>query len=284
MLYPHGVAGSDGKIDPELGYVQTMIDYLPASLRGLMMAGFLAAYMSTIGTHLNLGASYLTNDIYRRFMVRGQSERHYVVASRVATLIVMLLSIGGALAMHSVGDAWKYLFNLTAGVGLVMILRWYWWRVNAWSEIAALAASALVSNAIILGNVFPASDPNAQAETLLVTVPVTTVVWFAVTFLTPAEGERTLREFYRRVRPHPLGWRPIERLEPGVLQDEPLGVTVLDWLAGCGLVYATLFGIGKVVLGEVPLGLAYLAGAVLCGALIGYNATRGAGRARVPAA
>ena len=122
-----------------------------------MLAGFLAAYMSTMGVHLNLGASYLVNDIYRRFMAPDRTERHYVVASRVATLIVMLLSIGGALAMHSVGDAWKYLFNLTAGVGLVMILRWYWWRVNAWSEIAALAASALVSNALILANVFPSA-------------------------------------------------------------------------------------------------------------------------------
>src|SRR5271165_5770621 len=190
VLYPHGVAGSDGKIDPELGYVQAMIDYLPAWLRGLMIAGFLAAYMSTMGTHLNLGASYLTNDIYRRFVVRHASEGHYVLASRLATLIVMLLSVAAALSMHSVGDAWKYLFNLTAGVGLVMILRWYWWRVNAWSEIAALSASALVSNAIILGRVFPDSDPNAQAETLLVTVPITTLVWLAVTFLTPAESRQ----------------------------------------------------------------------------------------------
>jgi solute:Na+ symporter, SSS family len=280
VLYPHGVLGSDGKIDPELGYIRAMIDYLPISLRGLMVAGFLAAYMSTIGTHLNLGASYLTNDIYRRFIKPDATDAHYVVVSRFATLIVMVLAMIGAYANNSVGDAWKYLFNLTAGVGLVMILRWYWWRVNAWSEIAALVTSALVSNAIILGHVFPDSDPNAQAETLLVTVPITTLVWLVVTFLTPAESRETLTNFYQKVRPHALGWRPIERIAPAGPQEESLGVTVLDWIAGCGLVYATLFGIGKLVLGDLGQGLVYLAVAALCGCLIGYNATRGAARAR----
>jgi Na+/proline symporter len=203
VLYPHGVAGADGKIDPELGYVQAMIDHLPLSLRGLMMAGFLAAYMSTIGTHLNLGASYLTNDLYRRFINRDASDHHYVVASRVATVVVMFLAAVGAFTMTSVGDAWKYLFNLTAGVGLVMILRWYWWRVNAWSEISALVASALVSNALLFFKVF--SGPNETAQILLVTVPATTLVWLAVTFATKPDEESTLVRFFERVRPSPLG-------------------------------------------------------------------------------
>ena len=128
VLYPHGVTNAAHVVDPELGYVQAMVDYLPAWLRGLMLSGFLAAYMSTMGTHLNLGAAYLTNDLYRRFFVPDAGERHYVVASRVATVVVMGLALVGGLAMTSVGDAYKYLFNLTAGVGLVMILRWYWWR------------------------------------------------------------------------------------------------------------------------------------------------------------
>ena len=283
VLYPHGVAGPDGAIDPELGYVQAMIDHLPAALRGLMIAGFLAAYMSTMGTHLNLGASYLTNDIYRRFLVRDASERHYVRASRVATLIVMVLAVVGALSMHSVGDAWKYLFNLTAGVGLVMILRWYWWRVNAWSEIAALATSALVSNGILLANVFPASDPNAQAETLLVTVPVTTAVWLAVTLLTAPERQETLVNFYRRVQPSARGWRPIERIAPATEAAEPLGIGIVEWFAGCGLVYATLFGIGKLVLGDVTSGVLFLAVAAVCGALIGFGLSRPSSRRTVPA-
>jgi SSS family solute:Na+ symporter len=274
VLYPHGVVGPGGKLDPELGYVQAMIDYLPAWLRGLMIAGFLAAYMSTMGTHLNLGASYLTNDLYRRFLKPQADERHYVLVSRLATMLVMALALLGANVMTNVGDAWKYLFNLTAGVGLVMILRWYWWRVNAWSEIAALATSALVSNGIILLRIFPASDPDATAKTLLLTVPVTTLVWIAVTFFTKPEPQATLLRFYERVRPSALGWGPVAvhaRPGPGA---EPLAVNALDWVAGCGLVYGSLFGIGKLVLGDRSQGFAYLAGAALCAGVIAFNLTR----------
>jgi Na+/proline symporter len=272
VLYPHGVVGADGKVDPELGYVQAMIDHLPVALRGLMMAGFLAAYMSTIGTHLNLGASYLTNDLYRRFVNRDASDAHYVAISRVATVVVMLLAAVGAFTMTSVGDAWKYLFNLTAGVGLVMILRWYWWRVNAWSEISALVASAVVSNALLIFNVF--TGPNATAEILLVTVPVTTLVWLAVTFATKPDDEATLVRFFERVRPSPLGWRPIARVATTGAGEESLGLNALDWVAGCGLVYGTLFGIGKLVLADLTQGLVYLAIAAICGGTIAYNVAR----------
>jgi SSS family solute:Na+ symporter len=274
VLYPHGVIGQDGKVDPELGYVQAMIDYLPAWLRGLMMAGFLAAYMSTMGTHLNLGASYLTNDLYRRFWVPKASEKHYVLISRVATLLVMALAMAGAYAMNSVGDAWKYLFNLTAGVGLVMILRWYWWRVNAWSEIAALSTSALVSNVILARGVFPASDPDALAKTLLVTVPVTTLVWIVVTLCTRPERQETLVRFYERVRPYAIGWRPIAAIAHTPGEIEPLGVSLIDWIAGCGLVYGTLFGIGKLVLAEPGAASGWLVLAALCAAVIFINVRR----------
>ena len=272
VLYPNGVAGSDGKIDPELNYIQAMIDHLPAWLRGLMIAGFLSAYMSTMGTHLNLGASYLTNDIYRRFIKPEGTDAHYVFASRVATLIVMALAIAGAFANQSVGDSYIYLYNLTAGVGLVMILRWYWWRVNAWSEISALVASALVSNFLLLANVF--TDGNKTAEVLLVTVPITTLVWIVVTFVTTPEPDATLVRFYERVRPSAFGWKRIAgiaRIAPG---SEPLGINFVDWLAGCGLVYGALFGIGKIVLGNLGAGLGYLALAAICGTIIAYNVTR----------
>jgi len=274
VLYPHGVRGPDGKIDVELGYIQAMIDHLPAWARGLMIAGFLAAYMSTIGTHLNLGASYLTNDIYRRFLRPGASEQHYVWISRAATVVVMLLAVLGAYANNSVGGAWVYLFNLTAGVGLVMILRWYWWRVNAWSEIAALGTSALVSNLLLGLKVF--TDANATAETLLVTVPVTTLVWIAVTYLTPPESDATLVRFFERVRPSPLGWGPIARrarVGPG---EESLAVNAIDWIAGCGLVYGALFGIGKIVLGDIVPGVLALALAAGCGGVIAFNLSRAA--------
>ena len=272
VLYPTGVIGSDGKVDPELNYIQAMIDHLPAWLRGLMIAGFLSAYMSTMGTHLNLGASYLTNDIYRRFMKPDASDRHYVVVSRIATLIVMILAIAGANLNNSVSGAYVYLYNLTAGVGLVMILRWYWWRVSAWSEIAALVASAVISNSLLLFHVF--TDANANAEVLLVTVPITTLVWIVVTYLMPAESDATLLRFYERVRPSAFGWKRIAALARPAPGAEPLGINAIDWVAGCGLVYGALFGIGKIVLGSLGTGLGYLAIAAACGAVITYNVTR----------
>jgi solute:Na+ symporter, SSS family len=267
VLYPHGVIGASGAVDPELGYVQTMVDHLPVALRGLMMAGFLAAYMSTIGTQLNLGASYLTNDLWRRFVDKDRDERHYVVVSRWMTVVAMVLAALVTVAMTSVGEAWKYMLTLTAGVGLVMILRWYWWRINAWSEIAALAASAVVGSWCYLSGVVAGDDPNATAKRLLITVAVTTVVWLVVTFVTKPEAEDTLTRFYAKVRPSGAGWGPIAKLVPGGSEDN-LGIALLDWFAGLGLVYGTLFGIGRLVLGELGQGLLWCLLAVVCGAVI----------------
>lgn len=270
VLYPHGVIGANGKIDPELGYVQTLVDHLPVALRGLMMAGFLAAYMSTIGTQLNLGASYLTNDLWRRFVRPNDTERHYVVVSRWMTVVALVLAAVVTQFMSSVGDAWKYLLTLTAGVGLVMILRWYWWRVNAWSEISALAASAIVGSWCYVSGVVAGDDPNATAKRLLITVAVTTVVWLVVTFVTKPESEATLTRFYERVRPSPGGWGPIARLVPARSEDN-LGLALIDWVAGLGLVYGTLFGIGGLVLGDLGKGLAWVVLAAVCGAVIARN-------------
>src|SRR5579883_3038346 len=145
ILYPH-------LADPETGYIRVMIDYLPASLRGLMVAAFAAAFMSTIGTQLNWGASYLVNDCYRRFMNRGEPERHYVRVSQIATMFLFVASIIVTSRMDSIGAAWKYLLATGAGTGIVYILRWYWWRINAWSEIAAMVAAAVTS--LLLQTVF----------------------------------------------------------------------------------------------------------------------------------
>jgi SSS family solute:Na+ symporter len=153
-----------------------------------------------------------------------------------------------------------------------MILRWYWWRVSAWSEIAALVASAVISNALLFFHVF--TDANANAEVLLVTVPITTLVWIVVTYLMPAESDATLLRFYERVRPSSFGWKRIASLARPAPGAEPLGINAIDWLAGCGLVYGALFGIGKIVLGSLGTGLGYLAIAAACGAVIAYNVTR----------
>ncbi len=271
VLYPHGVVGQDGKVDPELGYVQTLVDYLPPSLRGLMLAGFAAAYMSTIGTQLNLGASYLTNDLYRRFIRSGASEKHYVAISRVMTGVCLILAAAVTPLMHSVGDAWKYMLTMTAGVGLVMILRWYWWRINAWSEISALAISAVAGSALYAFNVVAGDDPNATAKRLLITVAITTVGWIAVTFATQPETEATLIRFFERVRPDDFGWKRIARIAAPAPAGDSLGLALVDWLAGLGLVFGTLFAIGDFVLAEPLPGAGFAILALACGALILRN-------------
>ncbi len=259
VLYPAGVVGTDGKLDAELGYVRVLIDYLPVWLRGLMMAGFLAAYMSTIGTHLNLGASYFTNDIYRRFIRPKADEGHYVTVSRWMTIVCVVLAAIVSQYMTSVGEAWKYLLTCTAGVGLVMILRWYWWRINAWSEIAALATSALVGSALYLFNVIPGDDPNATAKRLLITVAVTTLTWLVVTLATKPESDETLVRFFERVRPNAAGWQKIEQRSAVGPAGDALGIAFIDWIAALALIYGTLFGIGKLILGEPLAASAFLA-------------------------
>ena len=274
VLYPAGVKDASGHVDPALGYVQAMIDHLPVSLRGLMMAGFLAAYMSTIGTHLNLGASYLTSDVYRRFIKPDASQAHYVWVSRAATILAMLLAAFVTLFMDSISGAWQFLLSFGAGAGLVMILRWYWWRISAWSEISALIASAIIATLLNVLHVFPERDPNAFAKTLLVTIAATTLIWLTVTLLTKPESAATLGQFYDRVRPDPLGWRPVALARGDARAPSRLGLGVADWIAGCGLVYAALFGIGKLVLGEPLVGLADLLLAGACLAFIVRNVNR----------
>jgi hypothetical protein len=281
VLYPHGVIGQDGKADPELGYVQTLVDYLPPSLRGLMLAGFAAAYMSTIGTQLNLGASYLTNDLYRRFVRKDAGEKHYVMISRVMTGVCLVLAAAITPLMHSVGDAWKYMLTMTAGVGLVMILRWYWWRINAWSEISALAISAVAGSALYAFNVVAGDDPNATAKRLLITVAVTTVGWIAVTFATQPETEATLIRFFERVRPDDFGWKRVARMAAPATAGDSLGLALADWLAGLGLVFGTLFAIGDFVLAEPLPGAGFALVAIVCGAIIARNLNRPAIKATV---
>jgi len=253
-------------VDKESGYVHAFVDLLPTPFKGFMMAGFAAAYMSTIGTQLNWGASYLVNDFYKRFLKPDESQRHYVAVSRVATIVLFLASILVSRHIDSVGAAWQYLLALGAGTGLVLILRWYWWRINAWSEISAMVASFVI--ALICLRVIPPrfapGDPNAQAWVMLVTVASSTVVWLTVTFLTPPEPPAVLQAFYRRVRPGGPGWRRVCR-DAGFPREPIAGGALAwtNWVAGIVAAYATLFGIGKLVFGETNLGLGLLVVAAL---------------------
>ncbi|HYK82813.1 MAG TPA: sodium:solute symporter family protein [Gemmatimonadales bacterium] len=257
-----------GLADPETGYIRVMIDYLPSSLRGLMVAAFAAAYMSTIATQLNWGASYLVNDFYRRFVHRQADERHYVRASRVATVLLTVISAAVSFRLESIGGAWKLLFATGAGTGTVLLLRWYWWRINAWSEVSAMIAAFVVSVLLQTVGGLDRDQPVDFAWIMLGTVAVTTVVWLAVTFATRPESPETLVAFYRRTRPSRAGWGPVAALAPDVRPSADGLANLVDWAAGCVLVYAVLFGVGKLLLletlpGLLLLGLAALAGGVI---------------------
>jgi SSS family solute:Na+ symporter len=268
LLYPAGIGPTH---DHEAAYVQAFVDLLPTPWRGFMMAGFAAAYMSTVGTQLNWGASYLVNDFYKRFLNRTATEKHYVAISRWATVFLFLASAVVTHYLGTIEGAWKFLLALGSGTGLVLILRWYWWRINAWSEISAMVASFVVSIAAIniIKPRFPAGDLRADAWVMLVTVAVSTVVWLGVTFATKPEPERVLEAFYRRVRPGGPGWAKVSERAGFGRETIPGGALAwTNWIAGIVAVYSTLFGIGKLVLGNLLEGLIMLAIAVVAFAWI----------------
>jgi solute:Na+ symporter, SSS family len=251
--------------EPEKGYVMVLRDFLPPALRGLMIAAFLAAFMSTVGTQLNWGTSYLINDFYRRFIKRRASEKHYVMVSKL--FIVLLVILSGYTAAHitSIQSAWKLLLGIGAGTGGVLLLRWYWWRINAWSEISSMIAAFVVSVSLLKAG-FSEDDPVQFAKSTMLTVAVTTVVWIVTTFLTSPETEDRLLKFYRRVQPTVHGWKHIAKLAPEIKPVRDLRANTFDWIMGCALVYCCMFGIGELVLQAWLTGLLLL----LCGGVAGY--------------
>ncbi|HEY1240445.1 MAG TPA: sodium:solute symporter family protein [Bryobacteraceae bacterium] len=271
VLYQHDPGFQQ---DPETGYIRVMIDHLPAWLRGTMVAAFAAAFMSTVGTQLNWGASYLVNDFYRRFVRPDASDRHYVRASQLATVLLTIISAVITRYMDSIAGAWQLLIVTGAGTGTVLILRWYWWRINAWSEVSAMAAAFVVS--VVLQTKFGLSsgDPHGFAYIMLVTVAITTAVWLAVTFLTAPEPEAQLVSFYKRVRPAAALWKPIARLAPEVPPSRELKYSFFDWIAGCAMIYGALFGAGKVILKDYATGILLLAIAFFAGLYIYRDLSR----------
>ena len=272
ILYPE-------LVDKESGYIRTLLDpnVFPSYLRGFMLAAFAAAYMSTIGTQLNWGASYVINDFYRRFVNRSQTEKHYVIASQIVTLLLMGASVVVTFYMDSIGGAWKLLLVTGAGTGTVLLLRWYWWRINAWSEVSAMICAAIVS--IFLQSVLKWNSdmPLDFAYLMLVTVGVTTVVWVVVTMMTSPEPIETLVAFYRRVRPEGPGWTDIAAradLSASHAQGR-LSLQVLNWVLGVALIYGTLFGIGKLIFKEWVAGFAFLLVAIIAGIFISRSLSQG---------
>lgn len=238
--------------DHELAYPKFMVDYLPNGMYGLLIASMCAAFMSTITTHLNWGSSYFIVDIYKRLIKKDGTDKHYVFASRVA--LVILLIIGSIIAynMQTIEGAWKFLFSFSAGVGPVYVLRWYWWRINAWSEISALFFSGLFAS--IFTKIPALASAGQYPLRLILILLATTVMWVIVTYLTKPEDTKTLKEFFLRVRPAGAGWKPIIaeiEKETGVkvVIKEKLPAEILAFFLGTTMVYSAYIGLGKIVLG-----------------------------------
>ncbi len=273
LVFPMG-SGADPALmaDPELAYPMMIRELMPAGLRGLMVATFLAAFMSTMDTHLCWGASYMVNDVYRRFVRRDATERHYVTASRVAVVGLAVLAAFVAWQMESIQRGWIYIIELTAGVAVVWLLRWYWWRVNAWAEIAAMAGSVVLANGrLLLGAVqaaipLPAGFMNfadrfyapemdlVRAVVILVTC---TLVWLIVIRFTSPEKDEVLDRFHRRVRPG--GWWAPVAARTGVVSGDPGAARMWTGFGfGALFVYGSLLGIGCMLTGRAAIGAVLL--------------------------
>jgi SSS family solute:Na+ symporter len=259
VLYPH--LGFDEKGE---GYVMVMRDYLPSGLLGLLVAAFFAAYMSTIATHLNWGTSYVINDFYRRFIRRDADESHYVLVSRIATVLFMVLSLLVTSQIQRISAVWEFILAISGGVGLVLILRWYWWRINAWSELTAMFAPLVPYTVItaIRTSLSP-DDPWVMyldfPYSLFGIVGFTTIAWLTVTMLTKPTDEEVLMSFFRRVRPGGKGWQRIASKMPEVNADTNIQGMIINWIAGVVLVYMALFGTGKLIFGDMVLALVFYA-------------------------
>src|SRR5229473_1404759 len=267
VLYPH-------LEHPETGYMLIVSQHVPPALRGIVIAGFMAAFMSTIATQLNWGASYLVSDFYRRFIKRDADDKHYVMMSRVSTVLLVIASALVSVLLADIRSGWQAVLEVGAGTGGVYLLRWYWWRINAWSEISAMATALVMTILLRLAAPFSGTSPVVFAKTALTTTAVTTLVWLAVTYATKPEPEQVLLTFYRSVRPQITGWQPIARLAPQVPPSRDLGRNLASWVLGCFMVYLALFGLGHVLLGPMWEGLVLLMISAICAGMLYSNISR----------
>ncbi len=232
-----------------------MLVFVPHGLLGLVVASLAAAYMSTISTHLNWGASYIVDDVYRRFIRPNASQSHYVNVGRAATFALMILAALVALCLDHAMQAFQILLQIGAGTGLIFLLRWYWWRINAWGEIAAMVISFLLAVYLHFGHAQLGFTPLDSAAALVIGVVVTTIGWLAVTLLTPPTDRAVLQSFYDRIHPYPAGWRRAVDTSGRKDAGDDLAASLLAWFLGCVAVYATLFATGYLLYGRREIGL-----------------------------
>jgi SSS family solute:Na+ symporter len=272
VVYPQlsDIAHAFPNVDPalirhDIAY-PAMLRFLPTGFLGLMIAGLLAAYVSTISTHLNWGTSYLVHDLYRGAIKRDADERHYVLMGRIVTALLMVVAALVTLVLDSARESFQLLLSIGAGTGLLYLARWFWWRVNAWSEVSAMASSFIVALGFFIGRKNGIMVP--EHISLLITVAVTTVVWISVTYLTPPTDRAKLVSFYRLVRPGGSGWRAV-RAEAGVTAaPDSVAHSILGWVLGCLCVYSALFGAGSYLYGRTPQAIVWTVAFVGSGAWI----------------
>lgn len=253
-------------VGPDMAY-PAMLRFLPAGFLGIMVAGLLAAYVSTIITHLNWGSSYVVHDFYRRFIRKGADEKHYVLAGRIMTALLMIFAALITTVLETAKTSFDLLLSVGAGTGLLYLLRWYWWRINAWSEIAAMSSSFLMALVFFLAGKSGHAVPTHIS--LISTIGVTTVVWLTVTMLTKPASKETLVKFYNLVKPAGKGWQAI-RHEAGTHHGSPdsLATAFTGWLAGTFLVYSALFGVGALLYKNYKISIGWMIVFLISGTII----------------
>ncbi|MEP7381626.1 MAG: sodium:solute symporter family protein [Gemmatimonadota bacterium] len=262
LVFPNlsDIARTFPYVDPKLiGHdmaYPAMLKFLPVGFMGLMVAGMLSAYVSTISTHLNWGTSYLVHDVYRRFVREGASEKHYVMVGRLITAVLMVLAALLTFVLDSARQSFELLMSIGAGTGLLYLLRWFWWRVSAWCEIAAMVTSFGVAFGFFIASKNGSTVPSHIS--LIIGVAVTTVAWIATAYIAPATDDAKLESFYRLVRPAGPGWNAVRARTGLPASPDSLPMAMLGWVLGCAFVYAALFGTGSFLYGNTTQGLVWV--------------------------
>lgn len=273
---------ADDKLGHDLAY-SAMLTKLPVGLIGLVLASLVAAYMSTISTHLNWGSSYIVNDWYKQQVNRNAGEKELVAVGRISTVVLMIVSTVVALSLQNAKQLFDIIILFGAGTGLIFILRWFWWRINAWSELSAMFVSGFVSlffnfnswGKNLFADAGGAEAPFPSWAKIVIVVLITTLVWLATTFLTKPDDTKTLRAFYLKTKPGEPGWKKVidDALKDGVSLESsqkrwsvPSGI--LAMLVGCVLIYSTLFATGNFIYGETNKALIFLSLALVFGYIL----------------
>jgi solute:Na+ symporter, SSS family len=254
-----------------------MLKFLPVGFIGLMVGGLIAANSSTILTHLNWGASYLVHDFYRRFFRKDATEKHYVLAGRLSTVLLFVCSSSLVFFLDTAKEAFDLILQVGAGTGLLYLIRWFWWRVNAWSEVAAMASSFLVSVVLLI-----LTRNGVELSThvaLLITIAFTTLCWVVTTYLAPETDRTVLIEFYKKIRPFGPGWKKI-RIESGILESEArathenIPMALLGWVTGCTVIWSALFAVGNYLYGRLNYAFMLTGVFVVSGSVLVYVVNR----------